>query len=223
MNRHTVIVSSYNRPVMLRQALDSVFDAEYPDLEVIVADDGSLPEVAMAADEYDVKWIDFSDDKTANIFRYAIGINRAIKISKGDIIHYLADDDMFSKDRFIIADELLSKNEVMVGYGKLVYWSGLYDPREANYERYRFPEADISPQNPHPYTGLLNHNQVFHRRDCLNNVPEWRLKNSPVDCWFFHDLSKHFRFFSTPYIVAYKRSHKFNLMNLKEQGGGLKE
>lgn len=215
--KHTVIVSSYNRPTMLRQALASVFASDYDGLEVIVADDGSVDEVKEVKNHFDVKWIDFSDDKRDRVFRYSIGINRALDIAKGNIIHYLADDDLFAKDRFDFVDAEMGN--AVVCFGRLIYFNDKIYWKQGGG---RFPLQDISPNNPHPIGGgVLDHNQVFHRRDC--DVKKWRVMNNPTDCVFFHDLSKIYKFHKFNKIVAAKRDHKFNLIKLRTQGGGLKE
>lgn len=219
--RHTVIVSSYNRPNMLRQALNSVFDSGWADLEVIVADDGSVDEVKRAISEYPVIHIDFSDDNRMDIYRYSIGINRAIKIATGDIFHYLPDDDLFHRDRFSNVDAFMS-GDIMVGYGRCVYFNDINNISWGT-ESARFPDCDISPKNKHPEGGLLDHGQVFHKRDCFNMVSGWKEINQAMDCLFFTELSSHYKFYPMNKTVNAKRSHEFNLLKLKTQKGGIKE
>lgn len=48
MPRHSVILGSYNRPKLIRLALDSVFAQTVQDFEVIITDDGSNEETLSA-------------------------------------------------------------------------------------------------------------------------------------------------------------------------------
>ncbi len=90
----SVIIPTYNRPAMLRQAIDSVINQTYKDFEIIVVNDGGdskkYNEVAQSvnSDCTDFIEIEHSGCPTA--------LNEGIKYSSGDLICVLADDDIMS-------------------------------------------------------------------------------------------------------------------------------
>jgi len=212
--KHTVIISSYNRHRMLREALASVFANKNADIETFVCDDGSDPMVRESINDFDVQWIDFGDIRCSFIFRFPIGINMALERCTGDVIHYLPDDDLFMPDRFLTAERLLDTDK-MVGYGKQLYINNR--DYMINISHMRFPLNDISPQNPHPVTGLLDHSQVFHKRECID---EWIVNNEAPDAKFFHKLSKAYKFHPTDQYVCIKRIHEYNMLrDLKSKSG----
>src|ERR1017187_4585974 len=49
----SVIMTSYNRPVFVKEAIQSVLDQTYEDFELIVVDDGSSQETVAAIDSFD--------------------------------------------------------------------------------------------------------------------------------------------------------------------------
>ena len=45
LKRVSVIIPSHDRPRLLREAIESVFMQNYPEWEIIVIDDGSMPPI----------------------------------------------------------------------------------------------------------------------------------------------------------------------------------
>lgn len=91
----TVIVHSFNRPRMLADALASVV-AGRPD-EIVVADDGSTFDVATLAARHGARLLalpPLTVDERMTVFRQGGLVNAALRISTGDIIAYLCDDDL---------------------------------------------------------------------------------------------------------------------------------
>jgi len=214
--KHTVIISSYNRPKMIRQAIKSVLSNG--DCEIFVCDDGSTEDVKSAVSEFKVEWINFGDVECDKLFRFPIGINMALERCTGDIIHYLPDDDMFVPDRFQTAEKAI-KDGKTVCYGKLLYMR-LDDSGWFGVEKIRYPTAVISPESPHPVTGLLDHSQVFHR----NTIDtRWKAMGDAPDAKFFNEVSLKHRFHPINQYVTIKRLHKFNMLKINESKGGVKE
>ncbi len=185
--------------------------------EIYVCDDGSTEDVRSALNGFDVIWVNFGDISCDKLFRFPIGINIALDMCSGDIIHYLPDDDLFFPDRLKMAEGFL-KGDKKVGYGKLLYFSN--ENADLTLDKIRFPDKDISPTSHHPVTGLLDHSQVFHKREC---ILKWRIANDAPDAIFFNDLSKQHRFHPLDYYVSLKRVHPKNMLRLKESKGGIKE
>lgn len=94
----SAVVTTHNRPDMLIRALDSVAAQSYPNLELIVVDDGSEPAVRSKVDSYrelmPVQYIRNEQAKGACRAR-----NRGFEAAAGMFIAGLDDDDRWHEDR----------------------------------------------------------------------------------------------------------------------------
>jgi len=89
----SVIINNYNYGRFLREAIDSALNQTYPDIEVIVVDDGSTD------NSYDV--IDSYEDRITPVLKdnggQASAFNAGFTVSRGEIVMFLdADDYLFS-------------------------------------------------------------------------------------------------------------------------------
>ncbi len=87
----SVIISTYNRAVMLKQAIDSVLNQSYKDFELIVVDDGSTDETPQVINKYGEK-IRYIWQKNSGL---NAGRNKALKAASGKYIALLDDDDLW--------------------------------------------------------------------------------------------------------------------------------
>lgn len=97
-DRVTVYIPTRNRVDLLRQALASVEAQTYPDIEVIVVDDGSDDDtaayLASYASRHSFRWFRNETPQGANAAR-----NTAIRHAQGRFVTGLDDDDRFHPDR----------------------------------------------------------------------------------------------------------------------------
>lgn len=129
----TVILSSFNRPKLIRDALDSVIAQTWPSVECIVADDHSGEEVHAVFGEYCGKFLArgwsltmVQPDKRPTPHerqfgqRCAVGINAAMKFARGKFVCFLPDDDFLTPNSIEVrARYLMEHPEVNVVYGRL--------------------------------------------------------------------------------------------------------
>lgn len=101
MKLATIIITVYNDPDFLRQAIESALAQDYPACEIIVMDDKSkdklVADVLMSYGER-IKWYNthVREDERLKTARYATNINTAVRqYSKGDYIFYLPHDDWY--------------------------------------------------------------------------------------------------------------------------------
>jgi glycosyltransferase involved in cell wall biosynthesis len=91
----SVIIPTYNRCWILKEAIDSVLSQEYTNFEVIVVDDGSDDATAALLSSY--------GDYITNIYQENRGVSTArnvgILMAKGDYIAFLDSDDMWLPDK----------------------------------------------------------------------------------------------------------------------------
>jgi peptidoglycan/LPS O-acetylase OafA/YrhL len=91
----SVVIPTFNRARWLRDAMDSVLAQDYPNLELVVVDDGS-------ADETPGLLADYAGRHPDQRFQYvrqenagqANALNRGNALARGEILGYLSDDDL---------------------------------------------------------------------------------------------------------------------------------
>ena len=87
----SVIIPTYNRAAMLKEAVDSVLAQDYPNFELIVVDDGSTDSTPKILNTY-------QDDVTV-IRRNNLGVssarNAGIRAASGQFIAFLDSDDLW--------------------------------------------------------------------------------------------------------------------------------
>jgi len=91
MPRVSVIIPTYNRAGVIREALESVLDQTFKDIEIIVIDDGSKDNTREILEGY--------KDRVRYLYQGNQGIsaarNRAIREAKGELIAFLDSDDFW--------------------------------------------------------------------------------------------------------------------------------
>ena len=102
----TIIMDTYHRPHLLKQALEALFRQTYDNLEIILINNGATPETIDYLHEVEVK------DKRVKLIHFAenqfswddphkiihVCHNAGLQAAHGDYIWYQADDDMISDD-----------------------------------------------------------------------------------------------------------------------------
>jgi glycosyltransferase involved in cell wall biosynthesis len=103
----SVIIPAYNQGCYLGQAIKSVLDQSYHNLEVIVVDDGSTDDTQQV-----VKG--FCDDRVHYIHQENRGLsgarNTGIRASKGNFLSYLDADDEFLPEALALLTYVLTKS-----------------------------------------------------------------------------------------------------------------
>jgi len=91
----SAIVTTYNRPDLVREAIDSALAQTYEDLEVIVVDDGSTDETPEVLASY--------GDRIRVVTKPNGGVasarNAGIRASSGELLAFLDDDDIWLPEK----------------------------------------------------------------------------------------------------------------------------
>jgi glycosyltransferase involved in cell wall biosynthesis len=91
----SVIIPTYNRAEMVCAAVDSVLKQTYPNIELIVVDDGSTDDTTDALMRYGSRLRLIHQDNSGP----AAARNRGAEIADGDIIAFLDSDDLWLPDK----------------------------------------------------------------------------------------------------------------------------
>ncbi len=221
------ILTSFNRPKWVRDALQSIANQTHEDIQLIVIDE---------SDEFDIFKVmadfDFEDHAVRHISRTPLqraqanclseNCNLGLSLATGDLVTFLADDDYYYPTWFAAAAATFKANKLFqAGFGKLVYsysplmvFSPNPDPSVVRY--YTDPLKD-------PF-GKLDHNQVIHRRfDPPFRWPPGAATIGGPDAHYFREIAKEHVFHPIPAFAAVKRIHRKGLMESQQiyLGGGM--
>lgn len=107
MPKVSIIIPTYNRLPMLREAVNSVLAQEFEDFELIVVDDGSTDGTVDEIKKYGgrVKLLQHSENRGVSIAR-----NSGILQAKGKYIGFLDSDDLWVKGKLKMQVAFLDEN-----------------------------------------------------------------------------------------------------------------
>ena len=94
----SVIIPTYNRAQMLRQAVDSALEQDYPRTEILVIDDGSADETPIMLADYEDRIRFFRQENTG----VSAARNLGIRASRGELIAFLDSDDYWLPGKLAI-------------------------------------------------------------------------------------------------------------------------
>lgn len=104
--RVSVLIPTYNRAALLREALDSVFAQSYQDFEVIVVDDGSTDDTRDVIASY-------GSDVTCVVTARggpARARNAGMQLARGEYLCYLDSDDLFYPHKLALQVDHLDRH-----------------------------------------------------------------------------------------------------------------
>lgn len=202
-NEVCVIVLSYNRPRMLREALRSIKGADH----LILIDDGSDFDAQALLEEVkpDAKRVTLKQNPKLTLEQRLTqphvgrSINQAIIDTDCEIIAYLCDDDLFHEEWPANAKKYFRDNpEAHIGYGD---WN-VFNDGEAPGDR--------------PLGLIMTTGSVTHRRSCTLKHGLW---------WGEHTVTVHDGYFvgvvirnlhpncpRIPVLAGWRREHKYNML-----------
>ncbi len=186
------ILTSYNRPNFVRQALRSVEQQTWKDYELLLVDD-SDPEILdllKVVEEFRFpslrQWPHCArHDGRRGENRLAVQINRALREARGDLVCYLADDDFLYPEWFEKGVRFFAERpNALQAFGSLHYTSSVkMDFTQTSGVRF-FDHPIYEP------LGVLDHGQVLHRRRMLPVLwPEAAQMRLDPDGRFFRELA----------------------------------
>jgi glycosyltransferase involved in cell wall biosynthesis len=145
--RVSVIIPTYNRSKLLREAVESVLAQTYPNIEVVVVDDGSTDDTAAVAAQYAGR-VTYLKQANQDV---AAARNTGIRAASGEYLSFLDDDDL------ILPTKIARQVQVLASRSEagLVHCRYYYANEDGNY-LYK--------------VGLLPEGEVLQKLVCKNFV-----------------------------------------------------
>lgn len=169
-----ILLTYYNRPKLVKNALESIKRLKYDNWELVVIDDASEQSIEELCKEYvdakKLKYYRIKDTIEKKIKRggsnHGKYMNKAIQESNADIVIPLCDDDALMEDYLNKLNDYFDTN---VGV-KYVYSNDfIFDPQTENPFDIKERRGDfgynVVPVNP---SGKLDFSQVVFRIECFN-------------------------------------------------------
>ena len=197
-----IIFFYYNRPEMVRNALNSINKLTYKNFEIAFIDDGSehlgepiARSILKPSFLKKTKFINTHDTVIDKINRQGSEIgkyaNEAIQNSDADIVFMLCDDDALVPSYLNSLNRFYNHNpQIHYAYCKLKY----YNPTIQNYTKGKPNEEDVTTRLVMPVTNL-DSSQVSWRRESMINKDFWfphpRTRN--LDAVMFVHLWHHYK------------------------------
>ncbi|WP_413162530.1 glycosyltransferase family 2 protein [Capilliphycus salinus ALCB114379] len=144
----SVIIPTYNRLPMLKEALDSIFSQDYPgEVETIVIDDNSQDGTSeFIAREYpDIHLISLKQNGGAAAAR-----NRGLSVAKGRYIAFLDSDDLWEKNYLQSQISALEGKDKCFSVSNIVVWNTVKNKKQIR----------VLQPNLQKYTSPLHHLMV---------------------------------------------------------------
>jgi len=175
----SVIIPTYNRAHLIAQAVDSVLQQTYSNVEIIVVDDGSTDDTATVMENY-AERVSYVRQENAGS---AAARNRGLAMARGDYIAFLDSDDLFLSEKLAIQVDYMQQHPHI---GMTFHW---YDAVDDSLDYLHTHELPLPVDNV--YRAWLLQCQmatptVMLRREVVQNVGQFDLElpmSQDVDYW----------------------------------------
>ncbi len=199
----SIVIPAHNHDSYLEEAIQSVLKQDYPDVELIVLDDGSTDHTRKILEKYTGQfyWETHQNMGQANT------LNKGWQMSGGKILAYLSADDVLLPNAVSTSVRYLLDHPELV----MVYCDyNLIDPKSRVIRRVRAP--DVSYRDMVVKSICAPGPGAFFRRDSFEAAGMWNpdLKRAP-DYEFWLRLGQEGGFHRIPEVLAALRVHENSL------------
>ena len=205
----TAIIPTYNSGIYLKEAVESALDQDYPNLEIIIIDDGSTDDSLSLLTPY----LNRVHVVTSENFGAASARNLGILASSGEYLAFLDSDDKWISNKISLQMKQMLESKL-----DLVYCAGqefgiqgglgqIHVPIfEGNCYQYykKYPSRDIVAIGP---SGSILKKSLLHKSGIFDTkIP------APSEDWdFFRRYSQHAKFGYCTDVLVLRRIHENNV------------
>lgn len=206
----SIVTPSYNQAEFLERTILSILNQDYPNLEYIIIDGGSIDgsiEVIKKYEKYLAYWISEPDKGQED------AINKGFKKATGDMVAWQNSDDIYLRGVFFrVCEELKKHPAADVIFGNMY----LIDENDVILKDMRFIPFDLEHLVYHDWN--LSSQAVFWKRELFDRVGYLKDYGVSFDLDWFIRLgreAKHFRFIRK-FLGGYRIHSKSKLSLVKD-------
>ncbi|MFJ1268450.1 glycosyltransferase [Legionella lytica] len=195
----SIVIPAYNSMPYLQEAIESVLAQDYPNIELIVLDDGSTDNTLEFLQRYKGK---FYYDSHPNMGQ-AETLNKGWGMSRGKIIGYLSADDVLTKDAVSTSVKVFQENSDVI----LTYPDNFFINSKSEFIR-----KHTAPQ--YEYYDFVMHAKCrigvgsFFLKTAFDQIGGWESKyRLMADYAYQLRLAKLGEFKYIPQVLGYSRVH----------------
>ena len=194
----SVLVPTFNRPGYLCQALSSVLNQNYKNLQIIVINDGGeeVGGIINSLNDVRLKYIDRKENRGK-----AFSINQALEQAEGKYIAYLDDDDLYYPDHIeTLVNVLENETDCQVAYTDLykAYCKVFPDGKRQVLSKVVEVSRDFD-RFLMLYFNHVLHVSLMHQRDLIEKTGPYNENLSVLIDW---DMTRRLAFFSDFYHIC---------------------
>ncbi|KTC66038.1 glycosyl transferase, family 2 (plasmid) [Legionella adelaidensis] len=196
----SVVIPSYNGMPYLQAAIESVLAQDYPNVELIVLDDGSTDNTARYLEQYKGQFY----FETHRNMGQAQTVNKGWQMSKGQFIGYLSADDTLEPNAISLSVQYLLENpEVILTYGDNILINADSQPiRTLITKEFDFYQLFLESTTPVAVGS-------FFRREGFETIGGWDKNFVQIGDYEFHlRLCQLGKFKRIPHILGCHRIHE---------------
>lgn len=168
MPRVSVIIPTYNRALMLKEAIRSVLRQTYDDVEILVVDDGSSDDTAEIVQRFDDRRMRYLYQENSG---RSAARNHGMRAAKGEFLSLLDDDDYYLPRKLFCQVAYLDSNPdvdmVASGFQTVNRHGEVISIRSNTPVE---PELTLLSYLKHP---MLITSSITFRRTMLNRLSDW--------------------------------------------------
>lgn len=158
----SVVIPTQNRDIYLAEAIKSVDEQTYPNIEIIVVDDASKEPVDLS---------NFHISSSIKLIRNDLPIggagarNIGFDNSTGEYVCFLDDDDLYDIEKIETLVSVIESNSADVAFGSIVKFKESIPGKFLKNKK-----AQISEVKNYSYISKLHTNSSLIKRECFKNV-----------------------------------------------------
>lgn len=204
----SIIVITYNRSAMLKKTLLSIIEQDFPDIEIILVDDGSDDDtlaMVKSLDDLRIKYFNFG--RIGNLSKLR---NMGIQKAEGEYVAFCDDDDLWVRNKLnrqimnLNEYDFICTNAHVIDINDKVIKEKYFDDISSSFEITN--EFLLSQGNCILTSSCLVKKKVF--REFNLNFDEFRFTNFCEDYELFIRMSNKCRIFFMDENLILKRSHQ---------------
>ncbi len=209
----SVIIPAYNSAKTIEKTLQSVFDQDYPSIEIIVVNDGSTDNTDEILSKYTDK-IQYYKQINSGV---SVARNFGYSKAKGEYIQYLDADDLLAKGKLTKQVNALKETGADVSYGDWTKFSEadgkMLELETIEKQMGTRPEIELYTNFWVPLAALL------YTRKITDKIGTWNITLPVIqDARYALDAAIHrAKFTYTSGVMAYYRTHQSDSLSNKNR------